>query len=289
MKVLNFGSLNCDHVYTMPHIASIGETVSSLDYIVNCGGKGFNQSIALKKAGVNVYHAGTIGNDGIVLLNKLREYGCDIRYINTIDAPTGHAIIQVSENGDNCIVLYGGANMCQSIQFIDSVLNDFGAGDILVLQNEINNISSIIDKAYDKNMSIALNPSPCNEKISDYDLSKVSMLFVNEVEGYQLTGKSDPKNIADSILVKYPEIKIILTLGSNGSVYADKSNYISQPAIPSDVKDTTAAGDTFMGYFIAGMIQSLSPKQALELAAKASAVTISKIGAADTIPYYSEI
>lgn len=289
MKVLNFGSLNYDYVYRVPHIVMEGETISSGSLEKFCGGKGLNQSIALKKAGAEVYHAGSVGNDGGELKEKLCEYGVNTQYIRTIDVPTGHAFIQLDDNGQNSIVLFGGANQSQDKDFIDSVLDEFTAGDYIVLQNEINFMDYIIDEAYERNMFIVLNPSPYNSKIEECDLSKVSLLSVNEVEGEQITGKKEPKEIIGVLLEKYPALKILLTLGSKGAIYADKDEYIFQPALGSEVKDTTAAGDTFSGYFIAGTVEKMSPKDTILLAAKASAVTISRVGAADSIPLRKEL
>ena len=289
MRVLNFGSLNCDHVYRLPHIVKEGETISSQSLEIFCGGKGLNQSIAMCKAGLEVYHAGGIGVDGKMLTEKLSEYGVDVSNVRKTDVPTGHAIIQVDDNGQNSIVLFGGANRSQNATFIDSVLSKFQKGDYLVLQNEINNMPYIIDRANDRGMFIILNPSPYNEEIEKCDLSKVSMLFINEIEGEQITGKTEPEEIIKEILNKYPDMKTVLTLGADGAVYADKNEYTYQNALGSVVKDTTAAGDTFLGYFIAGMTKYMSAKEALLLASKASAITISKIGAADTIPTFDEI
>ena len=289
MKILNFGSLNLDHVYRLSHIVKEGETISSQSLEKFCGGKGLNQSIAMCKAGLDVYHAGGVGEDGAMLTDKLSEYGADVTHVRMTDVPTGHAIIQVDDNGQNSIVLFGGANQSQDKAFIDSVLNDFENGDYLVLQNEINNMPYIIENANKQGLFIILNPSPYNSEIEKCDLSKVSMLFINEIEGEQITGKSEPEEIIKEILNHYPDMKTVLTLGADGAVYADKNEYTHQKALGDVVKDTTAAGDTFLGYFIAGMTKNMSAKEALLLASKASAITISKIGAADTIPTFDEI
>jgi len=289
MKVLNFGSLNCDHVYRLSHIVKGGETISADSYNIFCGGKGLNQSIALSKAGVNVYHAGAVGDDGKMLTDTLEKYGVDTSYVNKTDVPTGHAIIQVDDNGQNSIVLFGGANKSHSKEFADSVLDNFSEGDFLVLQNEINNMPYIIDRASERKLFIILNPSPYNEEIEKSDLSKVSMLFINEIEGEQISGKTKPEEIVSEILSRYPDMQIVLTLGKEGAVYASKSEYVFREALGTVVKDTTAAGDTFLGYFIAGMTKGMSNSDSLLLASKASAITISRSGAADTIPLIDEL
>lgn len=165
MKVLNYGSLNIDYVYSVDHIAQIGETILSDSLKTFCGGKGLNQSIALAKAGVAVNHAGLIGEDGDILLDICKEYGVDTTYIKKVPAQGGHTIIQVDKEGRNNIILYGGTNQMQSREYIDKVLSDFTAGDYLLLQNEINQLDYIIDKAYEKEMRIVLNPSPFDDKL----------------------------------------------------------------------------------------------------------------------------
>ena len=118
MKVLNFGSLNLDYVYQVDHMAAAGETLASLDMEIFCGGKGLNQSIALAKAGAEVYHAGCIGADGEILVKTLAEAGVRTDYIKILPGKTGHAIIQVDKTGQNCILLYGGANRAVTEDYI---------------------------------------------------------------------------------------------------------------------------------------------------------------------------
>ena len=173
MKVLNFGSLNIDHVYRVEHFMQPGATQSSLGYARFPGGKGLNQSIALACAGARVYHAGCIGADGEFLRGLLAEKGVDTRFVRTAAQPTGHAVIQVDRRGQNCILLFGGANQCVDEAQIDAVLDGFAANDILLLQNEINALGSIMDKAYDRGMRIVLNPSPMEDALLALPLHKV--------------------------------------------------------------------------------------------------------------------
>ena len=173
------------------------------------GGKGINQSIALAKAGVDIYHGGMIGEDGQVFLDACREHGVHDEFIRTIDEKTGHTIIQVDKNAQNCILLFGGANQSLTEEYIDEVLEHFEAGDILLLQNEVNKLDYIIDRAYDRKLVIALNPSPYNEKIEVCDLSKISIFLLNEIEGAQITGLTEPDDILDSMRKRFPEAKIV--------------------------------------------------------------------------------
>ena len=105
MKVLNFGSLNLDYVYQVDHMVQAGETLSSIDRKVFCGGKGLNQSIALARAGAQVYHAGLIGPEGEILVDILKEANVNVELVGQIEEATGHAMIQVDPSGQNCISL----------------------------------------------------------------------------------------------------------------------------------------------------------------------------------------
>lgn len=289
MKVLNIGSLNLDYVYSVPHIVGAGETLASRDMNIYLGGKGINQSIALAKAGANVYHCGMIGDDGTVFLDACKEYGVNSDYIKQTDTKTGHAIIQIDDNAQNCILIYGGANQQLTKEFIDDVIDKFDKGDILLLQNEVNDIAYIVDKAYKKGLTIALNPSPYNEKLDTVDMSKISIFLLNEVEGEQVTGKKEPDEIIKSLLEHFPEARIVLTLGGDGAVYADKDTKLTQPVFKVDAVDTTAAGDTFTGYFLAGIIEGMPVADILRMSAKASSIAVTRKGAIPSIPYRSEV
>ena len=130
MKVLNFGSLNLDYVYSVDHMVTPGETLASYGMSVFCGGKGLNQSIALAKAGVSVYHAGMVGEEGGALLEACKEGGVKTDFIKTIPGKSGHTIIQVDKEGQNCILLFGGANRSITKEYVDEVLSHFEKGEI---------------------------------------------------------------------------------------------------------------------------------------------------------------
>ena len=289
MKILNIGSLNYDYVYSVNHIVNPGETVSSTNMETFCGGKGLNQSVALARAGEKVYHAGMIGTEGELLLDTCRENNIDITYIKSIEGKSGHTIIQVDENGQNCILLYGGSNRSLTKDYVDSVLNCFEKGDWILLQNEVNLLSYIIDKAYEKGLKIALNPSPYNKAVIECDLSKISLFLLNEIEGEQITGKSATKEILDYMIEHYEEAQVVITLGSEGVMYRDKNMECFHGIYKVNVVDTTAAGDTFTGYFIYSIIHNVSIKEALELSSKASAIAVSRSGATASIPYMKEV
>lgn len=289
MKVLNIGSMNLDHVYTVDHIVEPGETQSSTQLQLFLGGKGMNQSVALAKAGVEVYQGGMIGEDGGVFLDACREYGIHADYIRTVDARTGHAIIQIDKNAQNCILLYGGANQALTEAYVDEVISQFDKGDVLLLQNEVNLMPYIVDRGYAQGMKIVLNPSPFDDKLKAVDMTKISLFLLNEIEGYQLTGCREPDAIIDSIRERFPHAAVVLTLGSDGAVYADQSCKHFQPIFPVKAVDTTAAGDTFTGYFIAGLAQGMEIPDILRMSAKASSIAVSRAGAVPSIPYRDEV
>lgn len=289
MKVLNFGSLNLDYVYSVDHMVTPGETLASYGMNVFCGGKGLNQSIALAKAGVEVYHAGLIGEEGEILLKTCQEGGVDSRYIRKTTEKSGHTIIQVDKDGQNCILLYGGANQSITREYVDEVLSHFEKGDILLLQNEINLLDYIINQAYEKGMMIILNPSPYNEKLDSCDFKKISMLLLNEVEGAQVTGEKDEKKILVRLKELYPNMQVVLTLGKDGSVYQYKDQVYRQGIFSVQAVDTTAAGDTFTGYFISSILEGMPVDEGLKLAAKASAIAVSREGATASIPVKAEV
>ena len=289
MKVLNIGSMNLDLVYSVDHIVQPGETEASTALDTFLGGKGLNQSMALAKAGVEVYQGGMIGEDGQPFLDACAEYGVKADYIRTVPGKSGHAVIQRDKNAQNCILLYGGANQMLTEEYVDSVLADFGAGDILLLQNEVNQMPYIVEEAYEKGMQIALNPSPFNEKLNEVDMAKISIFLMNEVEGNQITGLTDPDEIIAEMLKRFPKARVVLTLGKDGAVYADAEQKHFQPVFKVQAVDTTAAGDTFSGYFLAGLLDGMSVPDILKMSAKASSIAVTREGAVPSIPYRNEV
>ncbi|MCR5373645.1 MAG: ribokinase [Solobacterium sp.] len=291
MKVLNFGSLNIDHVYNMPHFTEPKETQSSLSYMRNLGGKGLNQSIALAKAGAETYHAGRIGADGEVFRTYLESYGVHTDWLETDEhSVTGHAIIETCE-GENRIILYGGANQEIGKELIDRVLEHFSAGDVLLVQNEISGMAYLLNKAHGKGMQIVFNTAPMNEKVFSYPLDCVDTFIVNEVEGRALAESEayDPSMIIEDLRRKYPGKELILTAGTDGAWYSAGEEFFHQDAFPVIAVDTTAAGDTFTGYFLAMKLLGKTPQEAMATAARASSMTVQKAGAAQSIPSLEEL
>lgn len=289
MKIINFGSMNFDKVYRVPNIVRPGETITAQSLHTFFGGKGLNQSVALARAGAKVYHAGLIGTDGGPLKDFLKENGVDVSLIETAKVENGQAIIQVDDSGQNSIFLFPGSNRAITPIFAGNVLCYFEQGDYILLQNEISSLPEIIKAARERGLKIVLNPSPFDENLAECDLSAVDVFLVNEVEGAAIAGCSDPDEMLDRILEKYPKAKVVLTLGSDGVRYRDASQSFSHGIFNVPVVDTTAAGDTFTGYFIAGLTEGLPVPEILRLASMASAIAVSREGAAPSIPTKEEV
>lgn len=354
MKVLCFGSLNIDYTYQVEHFVQKGETLSSGDLQVFSGGKGLNQSVALAKAGVETYHAGAVGKDGLFLLRELEEAGVRTEHVVVLeDVPTGHAIIQNDKNGENCILLFGGANQAITKGQVDQVLSQFQEGDYLLVQNEVNQMPYLLRQAHGRGLRIALNPSPMDGKIWELPLELVDYFILNEIEAGQIlrTGqrigikstqqktKDAEKNeeegkalgtnfavgsqestqqktrdteknekegkalgtdfavglqesgekMAELLHQKYPSAAIVLTLGEHGSIYLNQENRIRQNIYNVKAADTTAAGDTFTGYFLGTILNGGTAQEAMDRAAKASAIAVTRKGASPSIPTLEEV
>ena len=289
MKILNFGSCNIDYVYRLHHIAAPGETQKSDDLQTFAGGKGLNQSVAIAKAGGRVCHAGCIGTDGDMLLHTLQENAVDTALLQRMPQKNGHAMIQVSETGENAIIVYPGTNAMIREDYVDAVLSHFSKGDILVLQNEINCLSYILSCAHQRGMTVILNPSPIQDALRSLDFHKISYMVLNEIEAVVLFGGDDAQSSAAIAAEQYPNLRIVLTLGENGSVYREGSVVWHQNAFRVKAVDTTAAGDTFMGYFVAGLAKGQPIPEILRLASAAAAMAVSKEGAAPSIPYLHDV
>jgi len=292
MKVLNFGSLNIDYVYDVDNFVRKGETISSKGLNVSCGGKGLNQSVALARAGAEVYHAGMIGEDGKFLLDFLKNSGVNIdNVLIRNDIRSGNAIIQRDSFGDNCIILFAGANRSITREYVDKVLEKFERGDYIVLQNEISELPYIVETAHKIGMKIVLNPSPMDEKIEELNLTYIDYFLLNEMEALKLSGIDgcDGKKCMDELVDKYKQAGVLITLGDKGAIYSDGDIFVEQGVVKTEVVDTTAAGDTFTGYFVNGILEGEEMKEVLRVAATASSIAVSRIGAAPSIPAMNEV
>lgn len=290
MQVFNFGSINIDYVYRVNRFVQPGETLASESLETVLGGKGANQSVALARAGINVRHLGRLGKSDQWALNALNEFGVNTDGIELLDGSSGHAIIQVDANGENAIVLHGGANQSFDAVTLKALLKAANAGDWLLLQNECNALEEVFAIAEKMQLNIAFNPAPMSANVIKLPLERCRVLILNEVEAAQLAGDNVNSTTAQNaelittLQLRYPDVTIALTLGGKGATLLKDNQSVSVGTPVVDVVDTTGAGDTFVGYFLAGIISGLPAEQAVQRACAAGALAVTVAGATPGIP-----
>ena len=288
-RVVNFGSINIDHVYHVPSFVKPGETLSSVSLQTGLGGKGANQSVAIACAGVEVEHFGQVSKGDAWAVEKMAALGVGTANIELVDEASGHAIIQVDPNGENAIVLHGGANQTFELARLAKAIGALQSGDYLLLQNECNLLSEAFDLARQQNLKIVFNPAPMTDAVGDLAIDKVDTLIVNQVEAEAITGLTELDDIIEHLTQTAPNTTLIITLGSKGAVLVSQEKKLFAHTPAQEVVDTTAAGDTFVGYFVAGMVDGLSDRDALDRACQAAAIAVSRPGAIDSIPLLQEL
>lgn len=295
MRIFNYGSINIDHVYRVPHLVRPGETLASTAYHQVLGGKGANQSIALARAGASVSHIGRYHAQDRALLQPLFDAGVETSLLQTVNMPSGHALIQVDDHAENAIVLYAGANHSFTPEELTTLLHSAVAGDWLLLQNENSCTGAMIEAAFAKGLKVAFNPAPMTDPVATLPLEKLAVLFVNQVEVMQLLnapvqgGQLDHAWLAQKLQIRFPQTQVVVTLGSQGAAcfYQGISEFV--PALKVNAVDTTGAGDTFTGYFLAAITEGLSTHQALQRGCLASALCVQKVGASSSIPTKQQV
>ncbi len=289
MTILNLGSLNIDRVFRVKHIARGGETIASQSLRVFAGGKGANQSVALARAGAQVAHAGKVGFDGQWLVDKLAEERIDTTQVRISPGPSGQAIIQVDDAGQNAIVLLAGANYEITPREVDEALESCASATWLLLQNETSAVDHAIRRAKQRGLRVAFNPTPIDERVREYPLELVDLLCVNETEGSAMSGESRPEDIVAALAARLKGCEIVVTLGSEGVIGHGPEGEMRLHARKVQVVDTTAAGDTFLGYYLAGRTRGFGARESLELAVRAAALCVTRPGAMDSIPRMAEL
>lgn len=292
MRIVCLGSLNIDRVYSVADFVREGATISASGYAEFAGGKGMNQSVALGRAGADISHLGCVGPDGHWLKELLAQSGVRVEHLREIPVSTGHAVIQVDSRGKNCIIVVAGANGAVTEEQVTDCLEQYESGDLLLMQNETSCVPFAMKKAKEKGMKIAFNPSPITPELLEYPLELVDYLILNETEGAILAGKdpdSEPEQLLSALLVKFPNTTVVLTLGGRGVVAGEKENRWQHPAYRVEAADTTAAGDTFCGFFLAALSKGLSMERALEAASRAAALAVTQKGAVPSIPTWQQM
>ncbi len=291
MRILSFGSLNVDHVYRVPNISQPGESMPCTEYRVFAGGKGANQSMALARAGAPVWHAGKVGTDTRWLKDRLAEAGVHTEWVRVADEPGGHAVIQVEDSGQNSIVVYGGTNQRITPAETAETLAAFAPGDWLLLQNETNVTADLIRQGHDAGLRVVFNAAPMTAAGDDLPLDLVDYLVVNEHEAAALAGeRGRPEALAAVLVQRCPNTGIVLSLGAEGVLFraaADKPLRVA--AYRVHALDTTGAGDTFIGFWLAALAQGTGMEAALDRGCRAAAISVTRPGAMDSIPTKAEV
>ncbi|KAJ9083109.1 putative ribokinase [Entomophthora muscae] len=331
-RVLSFGSVNIDHVYSVDDFNRAGETKAAQSYTKLAGGKGANQSVALAKAGAGCFHAGKIGTDGEFIREFMVQAGVDCTHlISSPTTTTGTAFIQVSEKTkQNSILIWGGGNSALTKAEVDTVFKSenekWSAQDWLVVQNELSLTPYIVEKASERGMKVVYNPAPMDADLMEaISWDKVDVLVLNESEAIELLDSMGgdlnlfPSDLEDYTIEHWTflatEISsakfslsgvdwIVITLGSKGAVSVRPTSngdayYSPAAALPAPLKDTTGAGDTFLGFLVSYLASHASVKtrkipidtmgDAIKFAAAASALAVTRAGAMQSIPSISDV
>ncbi|WP_108444254.1 ribokinase [Halomonas denitrificans] len=283
----NFGSINLDHFYRVSHLVRPGETLASRDYRVGLGGKGANQSLAMARAGGRVSHWGRLNHRDAWARELLGEAGVEVAGIALVDAPSGHAVIQVDDRGENAIILFPGANHGFDADDLARRLDAARPGDWLLAQNETNALPQVLEQAAERGLRVAFNPAPMAAEVLSLPLERCALLFVNRGEAAWLAGVDEdaaPEALLDALARRLPETETVLTLGGDGAWFQSGDERHFQPALPVTPRDTTAAGDTFIGYYMTALQEGQAVTDCLRLAATAAALGVQVEGAAESIP-----
>lgn len=288
MKILVFGSFNIDKVYKMPRLPEKGETLYCSGYEIHVGGKGLNQALAFAFAGADAVVGGKVGADGRYLTDYLERNGIDISEIDFSGEFTGHTVIEADPEGQNQMILFGGANREIGEEYCDRLLKKHGDAELILMQYETSCVEYMLKKAHSLGIKTAFNPSPFVDKLKEIDYSCVDIIILNEFEGKSISGESETENVLKA-LADLGCREVILTLGADGAVYYDGETSVYCPAFKVNAVDTTGAGDTFTGYCLYELLSGAAPEKALLTGCAASALEVTKYGAAETIPHSDEV
>lgn len=287
--VLCLGSLNVDYTYRVPWLVRPGETLTAANVQRGAGGKGLNQSLALARAGATVAHVGGVGPEGAWLRELLAADGVNVDHIRCLKTGTGHAIIQVADSGENAIVLFAGANQALEAGQIAAAVRGVAAGGFFLTQNETNGVPEALQWAKEQGLTVVFNPAPMASAVRAYPLDCVDYLIVNETEAMELSGESAWETAAGQLARRYPKAVVVVTAGALGALALSQGRSLRVPAVRVQAVDTTAAGDVLVGYLVAGLAGGLGLEPALHRAAGAAALSVTRPGAAASIPLGADV
>lgn len=286
MNIVVIGSLNVDYSSQTVKLPLPGETVSAYESYISPGGKGANQAVAASRLGANVSMIGKIGLDpnGKMLLDRLKAENVNVDGISFSDNNTGNAQITVELDGLNTIVVYPGANFDLTIEDVMEHKDLLIDADVVVMQLEIklDVVKEVVSFCSDNGIKTILNPAPAYS-LPDEILKKVSYLTPNETELLEISGESNFESAIDSLLTRGVS-KLIITMGSEGSMYVDKNKKILVGPYKVTAIDTTAAGDSFNAALATLLCSDLEIEEILKYANKVGAITTTTRGAIDSLP-----
>jgi len=288
-RVFNLGSLNLDVFLHVSEFVGPGETLPAISARTDLGGKGLNQSIALARAGAKVHHIGAIGPDGDPFMELLSAEGVNVSSVKRTTIPSGTAFIQINKAGENAIVVHAGANGSLAAPDILEGLGCSRPGDWFLCQNETSSIPAAIEGAAARGLYICFNAAPTTEDVSRYPLELVNLLVLNEDEAGRLTGSKNSRDALSVGAKLWPATDLVITRGARGVICRHGGETLTLDAFPARSVDTTAAGDTFVGFLLAGLTRGLALSEALVLAARAAARTVETPGASSSIPHLSTL
>jgi len=282
MTVYCYGSINQDHIYTLPHRLAPGETLAAASYRVELGGKGANQSVAAARAGAKVRHIGAVGAGGAEAV--LAAYGVDVSGVQLVSEATGHAIILLEPGGENSIVIHPGANHAIDLAQAKAALDGADVGDLLLIQNETAHVAQIAEYAMGLGMEVVYSAAPFDAAAAQAVLAFTNILVLNAVEAAQL------KDVLGLPFEDLPVETVIVTKGAEGACWhARGTPEIHAPAMAKQVLDTTGAGDCFTGALAAALDAAMSPPDAMRFASAAAGLQVRRAGTAGAMPTRAEI
>lgn len=296
-KVIVIGSSNTDMVVRTTKLPVPGETVLGNDFLMNQGGKGANQAVAVNRLGGDLIFVTKLGCDifGDQTLSFFREEGMRLDYISRArEAASGIALITVDENAENSIVVASGANMLIGETDVDCVVSEMESGDFLLLQLEIplSTVEYAARKACERGVNVVLNPAPVH-KLSHTLLNSLYLITPNRIEAEMLTGvcitKWEDAIKAANIFSEMGVSNVIITLGSDGCFVKEGECFYHIEAYKVFSIDTTAAGDTFNGALCVALAEGKKMEDAVRFASKAASITVTRVGAQKSIPYKFEL
>lgn len=296
-KITVIGSCNTDMVIKSDRLPVPGETILGGIFMMNPGGKGANQAVAAARLGGSVTFITKTGNDlfGRQSVELYESEGIHTGYIfSDAEHPSGVALIMVDMHGENCIVVASGANATLSEADIDKAREVIENSDILLMQLEVpvETVEYAARMAHAKGVKVILNPAPA-QSLPNELLKCLYMIIPNKTEaeilsGVKVTGWESARKAADIISAKGVSI-VVMTLGSQGALIKDGDTYYNITVPRIQAVDTTAAGDTFCGTLCVGLSEGLSIEQAVQMANKSAAITVTRMGAQSSIPYRKEL